>query len=374
MSQPAETFEQLYNEAPFGYLSTDLDGRIIRSNRTFSDWTGYEPDRLLGKSLRDFLALGSRIFFETNVAPLIAMQDGFDDVALDLRTAAGNAFAVSSSARVLRSKQDKSAVVRIAFFKAAERRRYEKQLIESNRTIQVSERTAQSLLQNERSTAELREQFIAVLGHDLRNPLASIIGGLRLLQKDQPPERRQHVITLLEGSVSRMASLIDNVLDFARGRLGAGIPLDLRTNVDIAPLIGQVVAELRTAAPERIIKTDVPASLPVTCDPVRIAQLISNLLGNAFAHGAPNEPVQVHASAGDQKLIVWVANRGLPIPLEAVPRLFQPFFRGDVRASQQGLGLGLYICSEIAKAHGGSLVVTSNETETRFTFEMPLGV
>jgi sigma-B regulation protein RsbU (phosphoserine phosphatase) len=100
--------------------------------------------------------------------------------------------------------------------------------------------------------------------------------------------------------------------------------------------------------------------------------MVSNLLGNALTHGSPDEPVKVVASTDNGMFELWVANAGEPIPEAAMANLFQPFFRGQVRASLQGLGLGLYIASEIAKAHEGTLTVTSTAEETRFTFLMPL--
>jgi sigma-B regulation protein RsbU (phosphoserine phosphatase) len=100
--------------------------------------------------------------------------------------------------------------------------------------------------------------------------------------------------------------------------------------------------------------------------------LVSNLLGNALTHGDPKAPVRLGAVARGNELEIWVANAGPAIPEKAMTRLFQPFFRGEVRASQQGLGLGLHIASEIAKAHGGTLTVLSTADETRFTLRAPI--
>ena len=101
-----------------------------------------------------------------------------------------------------------------------------------------------------------------------------------------------------------------------------------------------------------------------------MAQLASNLLSNAVTHGSPDEPIRFNAETPGDRFVLWVANAGEPIPPEAMEQLFQPFFRAEARPSRQGLGLGLYIASEIARAHGGSLEVTSTEEETRFTFTM----
>jgi signal transduction histidine kinase len=227
-------------------------------------------------------------------------------------------------------------------------------------------------LLDERNASALREQFIAVLGHDLRNPLASISGGASLLRKEALSERGSRILDMVQGSVVRMSGLIDNVLDFARGRLGGGFTLRRQAGVDLEPVLQQVVSELRVGAQGRTIETDFALREAVNCDPSRFAQMVSNLLANGLTHGAPQEPVQIHAATDGAELKLWIANKGKPIPPGTMERLFQPFFRGEAQPSQNGLGLGLHIASEIAKAHGGALEVASTLQETRFTFRMPL--
>ena len=178
------------------------------------------------------------------------------------------------------------------------------------------------------------------------------------------------VLALMQGSVTRMAGLIDNVLDFARGRLGGGIGLVCDADEPLESVLIQVVDELRAGAPDRLINTEYSLTEPVFCDRSRIGQLLSNLLGNALTYGAVDEPVRVQAFTESGVLEISVANGGQPISEESFLNLFQPFFRGKAHGSQQGLGLGLHIASEIAKAHGGTITVVSDQIETRFTFRM----
>jgi signal transduction histidine kinase len=231
--------------------------------------------------------------------------------------------------------------------------------------------SSEASLSGEREVGELREQFIAVLGHDLRNPLAAIDSGTKLLLRETQSQKAQTILTLMQGSVQRMSRLIENVLDFARGRLGGGFELR-REDVTLGPVLAQVVAELQAAIPGREIVTrfDLPAA--INCDRMRVAQLFSNLLGNALTHGSSATPVIAEATIADGTFVLSVANTGAEIPADALPRLFQPFARGAHSDRQQGLGLGLYIASEIARAHGGSLDAASSPRETRFTFQMPL--
>jgi signal transduction histidine kinase len=230
---------------------------------------------------------------------------------------------------------------------------------------------SEATLMSERETSELREQFIAVLGHDLRNPLASIAAGAKMLATTDSKDAADEILGLMQKSVARMSALIDNVLDFARGRLGGGIPLR-RSPQSLVPILVQVIAELRACSPGKKIETEFDLTRPVDCDGGRIAQLFSNLLGNSVTHGAAATPVHVRATTKDGAFELSVANSGEPIPSDAMERLFQPFHRISAQETRQGLGLGLYIASEIARAHGGTIDVMSSPEETRFTFRMPL--
>lgn len=237
-----------------------------------------------------------------------------------------------------------------------------------DKELQVTK--SRTRLAEERHAAELRERFICVLGHDLRNPLASIQTGTWILRHQ--PDFAADVAELIEESLGRMTGLLDDVLDFARGRLGTGLPINLHERADLATTIAQVVQDARTARPNRQIETDFALKSPVTCDLDRIAQLLSNLLGNALAHGDPASPVLIQSACVGRHLEICVSNQGSPIPEQALSSLFQPFVRASSVPAQQGLGLGLFIAAQIARDHGGSLGVQSDEAETRFTFRMPL--
>ena len=231
---------------------------------------------------------------------------------------------------------------------------------------------SETALLDERETAQLREQFFAVLGHDLRNPLNAVRGGAELLSMMQPlPEEAEPVVALIKRSAARMTGLIENVLDFARARLGGGLVLNRVADAGLDATLEQVIDEARTAWPDREVRSEIDLSRPVNCDGARIAQMFSNLLANALTHGDPRSPVRVRAFCDGGDFELSVSNRGEPIPPETVRRLFQPYTRASDRPGRQGLGLGLYIASQIAHAHEGKLEVESSSDETRFTFRMP---
>ncbi|WP_322044363.1 MEDS domain-containing protein [Paraburkholderia sp. J67] len=214
-------------------------------------------------------------------------------------------------------------------------------------------------------------QAIAVLGHDLRNPLAAIGAGARLLRLAKLDERERAISETIGRSVSHMSALIDNISDASRSRLVDGIPLRLKPD-GLEAALRHAVDELRLAHPQRRIDLALSLTRPVATDPVYMARMLSNLVKNALTYGAQDQPVEVRVS-DDHDLVLSVSNQGPAIPRELHQRLFAPFTRGDVREEQRGLGLGLYIVAEIARAHGGTVDLASNDAETRFTFRMPIG-
>lgn len=241
--------------------------------------------------------------------------------------------------------------------------------LDARERLEVSEAS----LLCERESARLREQFIAVLSHDLRSPLASIDAGAQILLRLRLEESARSAVGLIQRSVGRMTALIDNVLDFAAGRLGGGLAVEPDTDAPLTPVLEQVVSELRAVHPDRRFETAFAVAEPVRCDRLRIGQLLSNLLSNAVSHGTDEGAIRVEAETADGTLTLSVVNDGGPLPAETTERLFQPFFRAQSVPGRKGLGLGLYIAGEIARAHGGTLTASSGAGETRFTLRMPIG-
>ncbi|MBX3574456.1 MAG: PAS domain-containing sensor histidine kinase [Mesorhizobium sp.] len=377
--------QDLYQHAPCGYLSLGPDGRIVRVNTTLCDWLGRMPSDLIGKRLRDLLNVAGSIFYETHFAPLLRMQGFFEEVALDLVTSDGSTMPVLANAAERRIS-DELSFTRVTLFRAPQRRRHERELVEARAAEQAARRKLEAINEGLETRimdadalrslavqeAKLREQFIAVLGHDLRNPLAGLTGGTNILMKTHDDPKSLRVLRLMNGSIKRMEGLIENLMDFARGRLGSGIGLERSSGERIEPTLTQVVNEMRTGHPDRAIEMRFDIPRPVDVDHGRIEQMFSNLLGNAISHGSADLPIMVEATVADETFLLSVANGGEPISQAVLDRLFQPFYRGEVRPSMQGLGLGLYIASQIAEAHGGRIEVASDAAETRFTFRMPI--
>ena len=244
------------------------------------------------------------------------------------------------------------------------------ELISKQLDAENRQQAARSDLSSERETAELREQFIAVLGHDLRTPLGSIALGADLLALKVADPALRPVVERIRRSARRMASLVDDVMDFTRGRMGSGIRLKLRRHDSVHLTLEQVIDEMRGLHPERVIAASIPDLLCLDCDPERLAQLLSNLLANALVHGNAGTPVHIDARHEDGTFVLSVSNEGQDLPPEVIAQLFKPYWRATSRPGSEGLGLGLYIVDQIARAHGGKIDVTSSAGRTAFTFTL----
>jgi signal transduction histidine kinase len=231
----------------------------------------------------------------------------------------------------------------------------------------VRERERQAREQAERAS-KFAELFVAVLGHDLRNPLGAITTSGSLLANHPRDEREERIASRILASSQRMARMIDQILDFSRIRAGHGLvqkpaPMDLRE------LIGRVRDELPSGSS---IKVDAEGATDGVWDCDRLAQVFSNLLGNALEHSPEGAAVHVDVDGRPtDRVEITVQNPGA-IPAEVMPEVFEPFRQGRQQGSPRGVGLGLYISKEIVAAHGGSIGVTSSESlGTRFQVRLP---
>jgi signal transduction histidine kinase len=219
-----------------------------------------------------------------------------------------------------------------------------------------------------------REQLIGIVGHDLRSPLNTILLATRvLLLREGLGEMETELARKITRSASAAARLIDVLLDLTRSRLGGGIPIEPR-RFDMQDVCRQVIDETELTHPDRPLRVDLVGDLMGVWDRDRMYQLLSNLVGNAVQHGEARSAIDVRINGGGTELIIEVANRGEPIPPTVLPFIFNAFRQGRTSsaARKHGLGLGLFIGQQIARAHGGSIGVTSSEGEgTIFRVRLP---
>ena len=222
-----------------------------------------------------------------------------------------------------------------------------------------------------------RQMFLAILGHDLRNPLNSMMMSADLLsQNGRLDAESSGMASQISASADAMARMIGDLLDFTGAGLGAAMPLSPAA-MDLKRVCQEVVDEMRAAYPTRTLRFQPHGDLSGEWDAARLRQLISNLLGNALQHGAGTGPVELTVSAEGSHVMLAVHNEGPPIPPDALPTLFDPLVRGTSPELQEqrrpgSIGLGLYIAREVVSAHGGAINVTSSaEAGTVFTVRLP---
>jgi signal transduction histidine kinase len=218
-----------------------------------------------------------------------------------------------------------------------------------------------------------KEMFLGILGHDLRNPLNTVLTTARLMtmRGELPPESKKRLERVVSSGV-RMERMIGQLLDLTSARIAGGISVT-RNNQDLVPLVSKIVDEVRLASPERTIDVEVDGPCEACVDGDRFEQVASNLLGNAVRHGDPEKPIHVAVVPRGRVASLRVHNYGAPIDPAFMPLLFDPFKRGEKsQGRSDGLGLGLYITERIVNAHGGRIEVESSvETGTCFEAVFP---
>ncbi|SDO72694.1 GAF sensor signal transduction histidine kinase [Sulfitobacter litoralis] len=241
------------------------------------------------------------------------------------------------------------------------------------RSLETEERVEaqEQLVEHERQMAKMQEEFVAVLGHDLRNSVAAMNAGVRQLDREPLSDKARKILPLMGSSIHRMSELIENIMLHAKARLGGGIRISATPDAPLYDALHQIVEEVRATVPNHEVTVDLQFDRPVSCDAPRVAQAVSNLLSNAVRHADPGTEIAVCGRVSDAEVEITVSNHGRPIPDGLRQKLFQPYQRGDDTAGE-GLGLGLHIASSIAIAHSGQVDVTCENGVTTFIFRLPL--
>jgi PAS domain S-box-containing protein len=352
--------DAVLEQLPAGVLIAHVpDGRLARVNR--------QVGRLLGESLAavgsvaDVAHLDGRHPDGRPYAPgewplARSVRDG-EVVAgeeVGVRRADGRRLTLSISSAPIRDAHGRALAAVATLFDVTERR--------------AAEDAA-------RRAAQFGEQLIGMVSHDLRNPLNAIsLSAAQLLMSEDLAPAHQRALARMAKAAERMRRMIEELLDLTRSRLGGGIPLT-RRSTDLAEVARQALDELEAAHPERTLALDVAGDCRGEWDPERLAQVVSNLVGNALRYSPPDSPVQVRVGCAGAQVELAVHNGGEPIPPEALATLFEPFRRATEHGSGArggGLGLGLHIVEQVVRAHGGDLeVASSQEDGTTFRVRLP---
>ncbi len=358
--RPDETGSDfLYQEAPCGLVLTDANGLFLAANAIFLKWLGYEGSELVGRRrFQDLLSVGGRIFYQTHVAPLLGMQGSVAEVKLDIEHRNGQTLPIL--ANIVDQSNAHGRIRQIAVFVAKDRAKFEHELV-------LARQRAEDLrdqLTQAREIAEDRalfaEQMVAIVSHDLRNPLMAALLGVDAVKLDSVTPRQQLLLGQMSSALNRASRLISDLLDFTQARVGSGLRVH-PVPVDVHACTRGALEELRLGLPGRQLVHIEEGPAHQLADADRITQVIGNLVGNANAYGDPTLPITVSSIGKTNGFEIRVHNHGLPIPEHVLSRIFEPMSRGEQASG--GIGLGLFIVDQIVTAHGGRMEVHSTRSD-----------
>ncbi|TMA29799.1 MAG: PAS domain S-box protein [Deltaproteobacteria bacterium] len=346
LRQALQTFESLIETSPLPIVSLDCEGKVRTWNRAAEELFGWTRAEVVGRP-----------------PPYVPeeKEEESQKLVADCREQG-----VLQGREVRRLRKDGS-LVDLSLSLASLRDAAGKPVGSIAILADISERKQREA--EEEARERFREHFIGIVGHDLRNPLTAIITSAQLLLLYSAlNERQSRVVHRVAASAERMARMIDDLLDFARSRLGGGFPIHPR-RVDLRELVEHTIEELEFAHATRTVHFRAEGDLWGTWDADRIAQVVSNLVGNALQHSPDGSPVEVTLVDRGEDVVLETLNGGPPIPAEVLPHIFEP---GRRSAGSGGLGLGLFIAQQIVLAHGGSISATSSPEEgTRVSMTLP---
>lgn len=355
--------DMLLATSPVGIAFVDQELRYLRVNKTLADANHLPVEAHLGRSVQEVVSPS----VAEQIVPLLrrVLETGEPSGSFEFATSTGAASLTGhtwlSSYYPVRTQGGEMLGIGCVLLDITSHKQAEKALEQA---------------------LSFREQLMAVLGHDLRNPLGAISASAFLLSRSEGlGERERQAVDRIRRSGARMAKLINDILDFARSRLGGGIPVT-RQRMNMAEVCKTSLEELQVTFPERQFLFEVQGDTWGEWDPDRVAQVLSNLVFNALQHGREDTPVRTTLRGEEAHVVLEVHNLGEPIPEDLRPRLFDPFKRHpedqrphEGKGGARSLGLGLHIVQQIVLAHEGKVEVRSNAQEgTFFTVRWPRGV
>jgi PAS domain S-box-containing protein len=364
-----ERAEELYEDAPCGYVSTLPDGTIVRVNRTLLDWVGASRDSILSTRIQTLLTIGSRMYYETHYAPLLRMQGFVNEIALDVVCRDGRILPVLVNARERRDRDGSPLFNRMTLFDATDRRRYERELLLARRKAEQAAKDKAALL--------------AMLSHDIRNPLNALMGVVQLLERGELSESQRRLVRLLKSSSDNMLNLLNHVLELSKAESSSFALVE--TPFPLGDVVDDVISTFQTAAREKgvMLRSSVEPGVPpfVIGDPVAIRQILTNLVGNAIKFtdsGSVALTVAVREVATDAvTLAIAVADTGIGMAPDVLDRIFNEFTQASYETAMRfgGTGLGLAITRKLLALYGTAVTVKSAPDEgSTFSFDLRLPV
>jgi PAS domain S-box-containing protein len=373
----------LFEQAACALLVTDSDGTILRANAAACAWLGWAQAELVGRQrMLDLLPVGARLFHHTHCMPLLAMQGSVAEIQVDLRDR--NQVRVPVLINIVRRREGDREFDHWALFKATDRRAYERELLAARKAAESAleaRRGAEAQLQSlndQLSAADRRkDEFLATLSHELRNPLAPMRSALDVFKLQYGTGADQRLLHVFDRQLRHLTHLVDDLMEVSRitqGRMQLRrAPLDLSALVRSA---AQDLAATITAA-RHTLSVNVPEdAVVVDGDATRLAQVVINLLTNAAKYTPDGGRIELHLECEPGVAVVRVRDSGIGIPAEALPTVFDMFSQLEpaLERARGGLGIGLALVRGIVALHGGSVHADSAGPGhgSEFTVRLPL--
>jgi PAS domain S-box-containing protein len=351
--------DSLLNTAPCGFFTFADDGTILEVNQTLADMLGYSRLEIVGWHVEKLLPPGGRIFYHTYLLPLLKMERAVEEIYMALRTKSGEEIPVLLNAA--RNERDQRAINDCVCLRMIRRHEYEDQLLQARRLAEES--------------AAAKTKFLSMMSHDLRTPLTTIYGHAQLLAADAgllARDQLQAVETIMAACRLQM-TLMTDILEFARAESGK---IHVRTEAivvrDAVARAAELMQVQATEAGLHFTLRECPPEIVATADPDRLQQILLNLLTNAVKFTPPGGEVAVWCDGDETSARIHVRDTGIGIPPEQLQHIFAPFVQLDpTGAARRGVGLGLAISRDLARAMGGDVSVKSAPGEgSCFTIEL----
>ncbi len=341
-------------DAPCGLLQTTPEGDFLRTNRTFCKWIGRNPEELVARlRLQDLMTASSRVFFHTHCIPLLQAQGSVSEMRIGLTSADGRILPVVLN--VVRRMIRGAVVHEIAAFVAPARERYERELASSHQRLEKLVAEATSLRAEATERGALANQLLGILTHDLPEPISSILRGAALLESETLSEAQREMLSTISVAAERANRRLRDLQKVTQIRSGAGLVIAPQT-VDLHAVTDGELAQLAHDHPRRVLRHETEGPGEFVTDPALLALAVNHLVSNALQYGDAAEDVVVRTHVRAEAAYVEVQNSGEPFGPEGAAALSQPSVQANPSKDARPLaGLGLFIVSEIARAHGGTI-------------------
>jgi signal transduction histidine kinase len=347
--------DPLLDGAPCGFVQLADDGTMLAVNQTLADLLRYTRVDLVGWHVQKILPPGARVFYNTHVFPLLKMHGVADEIYMPLRTSAGEDVPMLFNAR--RRPEGDAEVNDCVFVRMIQRHQYEEQLL-------IARREA------ERASAS-KSRFLSMMSHDLRTPLTAISGYAELILNDAVESSQKESALAIREAARSVARMIDDILAFAQLE-SAKIPVNA-VEVDLGQAVARAESLIRGKMQQSALTFSIEGGRGIIAlaDPDRLQQILLNLLTNAAKFTAPGGRVTISCESSGDRVLIRVSDDGIGVPEEQLEHIFEPFVQLNQGTHLEGVGLGLAISRELARAMGGELTATSTPAKgSVFTLEI----